>query len=129
MDDSMHALAGLEQEVHAAMRDVMRMMPDEFEEAIEEDIEDLAELQDVTSENTFLDESTEDMMSDETFRHLMDNPPPEFWQTSVAVNLVTQFMTNEWQTELQTAVGAEQDDVSPELLVTPMQLKTLRGMR
>lgn len=120
----MQALSGLEDEVHAVMYDVMRVLPQEFD-LTEEDIAEVIEpgdSEDDTRENTFLDESSEHIMSDETFRRLMETP--DFWQTSVAVNMVTQAVTSEWQTEMQDAI---EEDVRPE--ATPQQLKVLRAMR
>ena len=45
------------------------------------------------------DESSENIMSDDTFRSLLDDPPAAFWDASVLVDLVTQYLTSDWQNQ------------------------------
>ena len=48
------------------------------------------------------DESSEDIMSDDTFRSLLDKPPAAFWDASVLANLVTQYLTSDWQNQFES---------------------------
>jgi hypothetical protein len=44
-------------------------------------------------------ESSENIMSDDTFRSLLDDPPTELCSASVLANLVTQYLTSDWQNQ------------------------------